>query len=102
MSAPTAPPVMRTNKSGRTRHASRIAAGQPAKGFQVDDIRGQPVRLADYAGRHVLLSFFRFASCPYCNLRVHRMIARYAAYHAQGLDMIAVFESPRDTLHRYV
>jgi thioredoxin-dependent peroxiredoxin len=90
------------DESGHTHRAGRITDGEPAKGFEVEDMGGQPVRLADYAGRHVLLSFFRFASCPYCNLRVHRMIERYPTYRAQGLEMIAVFESPRESLQRYV
>jgi thioredoxin-dependent peroxiredoxin len=80
----------------------RIQEREPAKGFHVEDIWGNSINLADYAGKYVLLSFFRFASCPYCNLRVHRMIVRHQAYREQGLEMLAVFESPRKTMLRYV
>lgn len=100
--ATPAPHVAPLDDSDRTDRAGRLTAGEPARGFKAEDLWGQPVRLADYAGRSVLLSFFRFASCPYCNLRVHRMIERHAAYRAQGLEMIAVFESPRESLQRYV
>jgi hypothetical protein len=64
MNATPAPHVVLPDESGRTHRALRLTDGEPARGFQMEDIGGQPVRLADYAGRHVLLSFFRFASCP--------------------------------------
>jgi len=82
--------------------ATRIAEDEQARAFRTMDIAGNVVDLADYAGRHVLLSFFRFASCPFCNLRVHALIERHAAYRDAGMAMIAVFESPRETMLRYV
>jgi hypothetical protein len=33
---------------------------------------------------------------------VHRMSQRYPAYRDQGLEMIAIFESPSETMRRYV
>lgn len=81
---------------------ARIMDGERARPFRTVDITGNIVDLAEYPGQHILLSFFRFASCPYCNLRVHRMIERYSTYHDAGLAIIAVFESPRETMLRYV
>ncbi len=72
----------------------RLNAGDIAKDFSMEDILGNQINLRDYAGKKLLLSFFRFAKCPYCNLRVSRMISRYPTYHEAGLEMIAVFESP--------
>lgn len=97
-------PLLRTNPAPRsaTGEATRIAEGERARAFRTMDIAGHVVDLAGYPGRHILLSFFRFASCPYCNLRVHGMIERYAAYRDAGMAMIAVFESPRETMLRYV
>jgi peroxiredoxin Q/BCP len=80
----------------------RIREGELAQGFHGEDIWDTPVNLADYAGKYVLLSFFRFASCPYCNLRVHRMIGRYEAYREKGMEMLAIFESPNETMRHYV
>jgi len=40
----------------------RIQNGDPAKNFDVQDLDGKPIRLKDYAGKRLLLSFFRYAS----------------------------------------
>lgn len=98
------PPTLRTTRASRpdTGELTRIAEGARARPFRTTDIAGQVVDLAGYPGRHVLLSFFRFASCPFCNLRVHGMIERYPAYRDAGTEMIAVFESPRETMLQYV
>src|SRR6185437_10559503 len=102
--AMTITPVLRAEPAPRsaTGAMARIADGEPARAFRTMDIAGNVVDLAGYPGKHVLLSFFRFASCPFCNLRVHQLIERYPACHDAGMAMIAVFESPRETMLRYV
>jgi peroxiredoxin len=79
-----------------------IQAGTPAPDFQAEDIFGTPVKLRDYAGKTLLLSFFRNAACAICNLRVHHLIQRYPAYQESGLEIVAVFESPRASILEYV
>jgi len=76
----------------------RLNVGQPAPRFIVVDVWDNRVDLADYVGKSVLLSFFRFSHCPYCNVRISQMIARAPAYRAAGLEIIAVFESPRASM----
>lgn len=100
----TTTPTLRTDSVPRsaTDEVTRLAEGERARAFRTTDLTGNVVDLTGYPGRHVLLSFFRFASCPYCNLRVHGMIERYPAYHSAGVEMIAIFESPRETMLRYV
>ena len=85
-------------------HASaiRLSAGLNAPAFQTEDIFGTRIDLEAYRGRSVLLSFYRNAACAMCNLQVHKLIEKYPAYHAAGLDMIAIFESPRENLLQYV
>jgi thioredoxin-dependent peroxiredoxin len=80
----------------------QIQAGAPAPHFRVEDIFGSPIELSDYAGKSLLLSFFRNAACAICNLRVHQLIQRYPAYRQAGLAILAVFESPRDSILQYV
>ena len=80
----------------------RLLAGQPARDFQVMDIHGNPVRLNGYAGKKLMLSFYRYASCPLCNLRVHDLIRRQPDFRARGLHMLAVFQSPGESIRIYV
>ncbi|MEZ5510617.1 MAG: peroxiredoxin-like family protein [Gammaproteobacteria bacterium] len=79
----------------------RLSPGTPAPSFSVTDFNGSPVSLSDFRGRKLLLSFYRYASCPFCNLRMHEMRQRSAGWKAQGLDIVAVFQSPADSIREY-
>jgi len=52
--------------------------------------------------KHLLLSFYRYASCPFCNLRIHEIAKRAAKYRQRGLEIIAVFQSSTDKVFQYV
>jgi peroxiredoxin len=71
----------------------RLKPGRLAPIFTTVDLYGQRVSLLDYANVRVLLSFFRAAVCPLCNLRLAQLIQRYPLYQRQGLYAIAFFES---------
>jgi len=74
----------------------------PAPLFQCHDIYGSEIGLEDYRGKRLLLSFFRYAGCPLCNLRVRRLSERYEELNGAGLHAVAVFESPRESVLKYV
>src|SRR5689334_1709485 len=80
----------------------KLTIGMLAPTFEREDVFGDRLSLQAYAGKHLLLSFFRNGACAMCNLQVHRMIEKYPLYHSQGLEMIAVFESPRESVLQYV
>ena len=80
----------------------RIQPGQPAKNFTTEDISGNAITLNDYAGQKVMLSFYRYAACPLCNLRVHDLIQHYASFINRNLSLVAVFQSPSASIRRYV
>jgi len=80
----------------------KLTAGTRAPLFKTEDVFGQPIDLAAYAGKPLLLSFFRNGACAVCNLQVHKLIQKYPTYHAQGLEILAVFESPRESILQYV
>ncbi|MDQ0113277.1 peroxiredoxin family protein [Paenibacillus harenae] len=79
-----------------------LQPGMIAPTFTTTDIHGNPVALESYRGRKVLLSFFRFSACALCNLRVHRFIDRNPQWQDQGMDVIAVFESPIANMRTFV
>jgi peroxiredoxin len=80
----------------------RLKPGIPAPSFVCTDVYGRTVALDHYAGRHLLLSFYRAAVCPLCTLRLAHLIDRAPTYARQGLTLVAVFESsPAGTL-RYM
>jgi thioredoxin-dependent peroxiredoxin len=80
----------------------RLAPPALSIDFNAEDIYGRPVKLADYRGKRVMLSFFRNAGCPFCNLRLYELTHRYRAWQEQGLEVIAVFSSPTEEVRKYV
>lgn len=81
---------------------SRLKEGNYAPSFRTQSFQGEMIDLSDYRGRYVLLSFYRYASCPFCNLRVHESIRKYDSFRAHGIEMIAVFQSPDEKIAEYV
>jgi peroxiredoxin len=74
----------------------------PARPFTVHDIFDREISLTDYKGKKLMISFYRYASCPLCNLRVSKLIQLYPDLHKRGLRILAFFQSPRDSIVQYV
>jgi peroxiredoxin Q/BCP len=85
-----------------THATTKLMVGMTAPRFQSVDLFDQPIDLDNYRGRWLLLSFYRNAACAMCNLQVHKLIAKYEDYQQKGMDMVAIFESPRANLLQYV
>jgi thioredoxin-dependent peroxiredoxin len=79
-----------------------IQPGTPAPDFQVQDNFGNQIKLQDYAGKWLLLSFLRNGACAMCNLRVHQLIQKFPALQAQNLEIMTVFESPSSSISQFV
>lgn len=81
---------------------NRLKEGDTVRPFEAWDLDGRRVELQAHPGRHVLLSFYRYASCPLCNLRIHELSLKSGEWKAGGLDVLAVFQSPQEKLQQYV
>ena len=80
----------------------KLQPGTEAPDFTAEVWSGETVRLAEHRGRPVWLAFFRYASCPLCNLRVHDINERFADLESRGLVVLAVFQSPPSSVTEYV
>lgn len=80
----------------------KIALGQKAPNFDVSDVYGERYSLESLRGKNILLSFFRDATCPFCNLRVYELTKKYPELEEKGLVMLAFFNSPTDLIVRFV
>jgi peroxiredoxin len=78
----------------------RLQPSDPAKPFSITDIFGHTHTLEQYAGKKLLLSFYRYVACPLCNLRIHELSKRWSSYAAGGLMGLAFFESPQESIRR--
>jgi len=81
---------------------SRLTVGNKVMDFELPDLEGRSFRLSSLEGRRYHLAFFRFASCPFCNLRVNALTRAVAGGKFPGdFPIIAVFDSPLDNLRRF-
>lgn len=80
----------------------RLKIGDKANDFQVRDVHGKNINLDYYKGKKLMLSFYRYASCPLCNLRIHNLIQNYPLIEKRGIHMLAFFESPKESILKYV
>ena len=78
----------------------KLAPGNHAVPFSTVDIDGHPVSLEQFRGRPLLLMFFRYASCPMCNLRLHDFAREYPRLQARGLSAVAFFHSSARAIKR--
>jgi peroxiredoxin len=72
----------------------RLDVGSHAPVFTAQTLGGRLVDLAALRGRTVLLKFYRFATCPVCNLHLHHFIKDYRHLEALGLTTVVLFHSP--------
>ena len=79
-----------------------IEKGQQAIDFQVEDISGNTIILSELQEKIILLSFFRYASCPFCNLRIQELIKHYSLFQEKELRILAFFQSPKESILEYV
>lgn len=78
----------------------RLEEGTPAPAISLPAIDGTAFQLSMMHGKPFMLSFFRFATCPFCNLRVHELVKRHYEL-GDGFGIVAVFDSPLDHLQKH-
>jgi peroxiredoxin len=76
----------------------RLTVGTRAPVIKAEALGGRLVDLAALRGRTVLLKFYRFATCPVCNLHLHGFIKDYRQVEALGLTTVVLFHSPAEKL----
>ncbi len=76
----------------------RLTVGSQAPNFTAQTLDGKQVELAALRGRPVLLKFYRFATCPVCNLHMHRFIKEYDKVQNLGITTIVLYHSPAEKL----
>lgn len=73
-----------TGKTG-----TEASSGEKAKEFTTKDLAGNPVRLADYRGKVVVIDFYA-GWCPPCRAEMPNLVKLYMTHQAEGLEIIGV------------
>ena len=77
-------------------------AGDKAPDFEMVDTSGKTIRLSDYKSTSVLLVFFRYAGCPWCNLAIHRLAMENNMLKKQGCQVIAFVQSDAESIKQNI
>jgi peroxiredoxin len=77
----------------------KLIAGDDAPSIILPSTAGTTFDLSALKGKRVLLTFFRFDSCPFCNLRIHRLVKRWNEF-PEDTVMVGVFDAPIDKLNK--
>lgn len=82
---------------------ARLKVNTKVPQLEGDALFGRKVKLADYEGSPLILSFYRYAACPFCNIRMHDFIKHYKNnYSPRGINALAIFQSPIDKMEKYL
>lgn len=76
----------------------KIQEGQFARDFTATDINGNAVKLSDFRGKKIILSFYRNVSCPFCNRRVHQLMGLNYKLKQSGTQILFLFESSNEKI----
>ncbi len=80
----------------------RTEIGDTAPFFEVTDVSGQLQTTTGDRRRYTLLTFFRHAGCPMCNLRTRELILAAKELELRNVRVLAVFESSSRSIERDV
>lgn len=72
-----------------------IAVGDPAPAFTLDDLDGNSVTLADYAGKSVILNFWATWCAP-CRIEMPELQKSFETHQDDGLTILALNQEEPD------
>lgn len=80
-----------------------VDVGDSAPDFTLPSIEGDLHSLSQHRGKKVMLSFYRDASCPFCNLAIDQLKGwhKKLAWAAE-LDVITIFQSPAHSIKKHI
>ncbi|MGR9101279.1 MAG: peroxiredoxin family protein, partial [Gammaproteobacteria bacterium] len=79
---------------------SAMKIGDKITEFNLPAIDGSRFTLEQVRGKRYMLSFMRFAGCPFCHLRIHHLIDRWGELNG-NFTVIAVFDSSQENLRKH-
>ena len=79
---------------------NRKTKGEPCIPVSLPAIDGKDFDSTHLQGRPFMLSFFRFATCPFCNLRLNMLVRRFGEL-PPPFTIVAIFDAPLAHLQRH-
>jgi len=79
----------------------KLEVGRKAPEFEIKSLDGKVYNLKMMKGKKFMLSFYRYASCPFCNLRVSFLMDLHQRLNLDD-QMIGIFQSTEEDMMTYV
>tara|TARA_B110000014_G_scaffold253765_1_gene233538 strand:+ start:3185 stop:3715 length:531 start_codon:yes stop_codon:yes gene_type:complete len=70
----------------------KLKPGDKIENLSLPTIDGGTFNINELNGKKALISFYRFASCPFCNLRINKIIRNYKKLDS-NFKIVAIFDS---------
>ena len=70
----------------------RLEIGDDAPPISLPAIDGTTFEMSAMKGKRVIFTFFRFSSCPFCNIRINRIMKRWDEFPVDTV-MVGVFDA---------
>ena len=80
-------------------YVMKINIGDILEEITLPNINGSNFSLSSLKGKKVLLTFYRFARCPMCNLRINEILKRYDEL-GKNFTMVGIFDSKINNLRQ--
>jgi peroxiredoxin len=80
----------------------RLQPGDEAPPFKGSNPQGRLVSFAEFRGKLTWLALFRYAACPFCNLRIHQLVNEQDRIKAADISLVAIFPSPAARVSTYI
>ena len=73
----------------------RLKKGDKLTDLSLPSVKGNVFNIENIVGKKALISFYRFAQCPFCNIRINELTKRYDELENK-IEIIAIFYSTLD------
>jgi peroxiredoxin len=77
-----------------------LKIGRKLENITLPNIDGSLFELESLKGKKVLISFHRFATCPFCNLHIHQLVKNFDSF-SDEFTIVAIFDSPLSHLQKH-
>ena len=77
----------------------KLKSGDKIDELTLSSIDGSKFEIKNISNKRALVTFYRFASCPFCNLRINEIVKRYDELGSE-FEMVAIFDSPLNNLKK--
>ena len=78
----------------------KIKVGSKIENIELSTADGNIFKTSSLKNKRYLLTFYRFASCPLCNLRINEFVKRYDEF-GENFTIVGIFHSSTKNLNHF-